>query len=193
MINLIMARTLDNVIGVNCTEHDINPVTHLAGNQLPWSYQKSDMTRFKQLTSNNIVIMGRKTYESIGKPLPNRRNIVLTSKSIQNLPDKDFIMTFDDLKLAIDWCKQKPKDIETFIIGGAQIYQTALEENLVDRIYLTNIGTTINPKYSDSLIYGFDTKFLDNFKLKSQDIFVSDSYNKFSYSFETYIKTKTHD
>ena len=115
MINLIVARSNNNVIGKD--------------NTLIWKLS-SDLRRFKDITSNNSVIMGRKTYESIGKPLPNRKNVVLTTQDI-NIN----CVTVNNIKDSI-----KEANIgEIFVIGGSQIYQQFLNEDLVDKIYLTQI------------------------------------------------------
>lgn len=99
------------------------------GGKLPWHFS-SDLKFFKQLTTGNTVIMGRKTYDSIGKPLPNRDNIVVTHERRAPEPGVTFVTS---VEAAIERVRQG----ETFIIGGASIYRETLA--LVDGIYLTRI------------------------------------------------------
>lgn len=101
---------------------------------LPWHIPE-DLKYFKQVTSGKTIIMGRKTFESVGRPLPNRRNIVLTRQS-------DFqaegVETFSDLSAALAQLKMElPSNEEVFIVGGAQIYREALP--YTRRLYLTLI------------------------------------------------------
>jgi len=113
--SIIVAVSENSVIGNN--------------NKLPWSYPE-DLRWFKHVTLNKVVIMGRKTFESIGKPLPQRINMVLTKgKKIKG------VKCCSSLEEAIDAGDNIGKDI--FIIGGATVYRTAI--NVVDRIYLTRI------------------------------------------------------
>jgi dihydrofolate reductase len=111
---------------------------------------KKDLKRFKQLTTGHPIIMGRKTYQSIGRPLPRRINIIVTR-------DKNFkapgCLTAHSLKQALDLAEQKD-DREIFIIGGGQIYQQALDRGLVDRLYITRVqgdyqAEIFFPDYSD--------------------------------------------
>jgi dihydrofolate reductase len=96
--------------------------------KLPWHFS-SDLKFFKKLTTGHTVIMGRVTFDSIGKPLPNRRNIVV-SRQARSVPGVEFAPSVAEaLKLA--------KGGEVFIIGGASIYKETLD--LVDAIYLTHI------------------------------------------------------
>jgi len=112
-INIVVATSLNNAIGKN--------------NKLLW-HLPADLKHFKELTNGHTVIMGRKTYDSIGKPLPNRRNIVVTRQNIKI----DGCKTVNSIKAAIDWC-QGEQEID--IIGGAEIYRQALP--FANRIFLT--------------------------------------------------------
>lgn len=100
------------------------------GNKLLWNIPE-DMKYFRETTRGHAVIMGRKTFESIGRPLPNRLNIVITR-------DQSFtaegVTVCHSLEEALDLARQKEKD-EVFVIGGAQIYKQALP--FTDRLYLT--------------------------------------------------------
>ncbi len=101
-------------------------------NQLIWRIS-DDLKRFKELTSNHPVIMGRKTFESIGKPLPNRTNIVITRNS--NFKPAGVQVT-DSVSEAIGIASMV--DTEIFIIGGAEIYKETI--GMADRLYLTVIN-----------------------------------------------------
>ena len=117
-------------------------------NQLLW-HIPDDFRHFKETTMGKPIIMGRKTYESLGKPLPGRANIVITSKPEQIEGDVITVATIDE---AIDKAKQIATDTsvyEIFIIGGGQIYEAAMPQT--QRIYLTVInqdyeGDTFFPK-----------------------------------------------
>lgn len=109
-------------------------------NKLPW-YLPEDLKYFRRLTTGNIVIMGRKTFESIGKPLPNRQNIVISRNT-------DFgaegIKTVTSIEQALDVANSMA-DIsgieEAFIMGGAQIYEQSLP--LAQRLYITEVKKTV--------------------------------------------------
>lgn len=122
------------------------------GDTIPWKL-KDDMKFFKDLTSGGVVIMGRKTFESLGrKPLPNRWNIVVTRdpyktsvEYIENAEKVDInISVVSSLEEAIEEAKNvvtlmEPYEGSINIIGGAQIYVDALEKDLVDEVYVTFI------------------------------------------------------
>lgn len=99
-------------------------------NTIPW-HNSLDMKWFKETTTGHPVIMGRKTFESIGKPLSNRTNIVIT-KNNDLWADNDGIRVYDTVEKAIDFAKTI--DNEIFIIGGESIYKYVLENNLADKI-----------------------------------------------------------
>lgn len=114
--------------------------------QLPWHISE-DFKRFKEITSGHTVIMGRKTYESIGKPLPNRKNIVISGQ-LQNLDgaikDLIFVSSLDD-------ALRQTQGKDVFIIGGGQVYTQAIEK--ADKLYLTLVEGDFNcdtffPDYS---------------------------------------------
>ncbi len=101
-------------------------------NQLLWRIPK-DLKRFKKITQGHVVIMGRKTFESLAiKPLPNRINVVITRDKNFYYPD---VLVYNDFYQAID--DLKDKDEEIFIIGGESIYKQAI--NIADKLYLTVI------------------------------------------------------
>lgn len=104
---------------------------HVIGkdNQLLW-YMPSDLKHFKDITTGHTVIMGRKTFDSVGKPLPRRRNIIITRRSI-TIEGCEVVNSIEE---AFSLCKDEP---EVFIVGGAEIYKQAM--SITDRIYLTII------------------------------------------------------
>lgn len=121
-------------------------------NKLPWHIPE-DLKRFRRLTSQHTIIMGRKTFESIlsytGKPLPNRINMVITRN-----PDfrAEGVSINTSLEEALSEAKENEQS-EIFIIGGAQIFQQAVDMGVVDRIYLTKVegdynADTFFPEYS---------------------------------------------
>lgn len=110
--------------------------------KLPWRLP-ADLERFKQITLGHPILMGRKTFDSLGKPLPGRTNIIITRN--KNLKIRG-ALTAPSLEDAIRLCRN---DEELFVIGGASIYEQALP--LADRIYLTRIhrdfeGDTLLPE-----------------------------------------------
>ena len=129
MISLIVAHDKNRVIGYE--------------NKMPW-YLPGDLKYFKEMTMGKPIIMGRKTFESIGRPLPGRRNIVITRNEQYK---SDGIETVSSLEDALMLTKD---DEEVMIIGGEQIFRLALP--LANRLYITQIhsefnGDTFFPSY----------------------------------------------
>src|SRR3989344_5316774 len=143
------------------------------GGKLLWQIPE-DIKRFKKLTEGHVVIMGRKTFESIGRPLPNRINIIVTNnpKFNEYVSINQLIDTFvaHSLKEAIEMAKKKEshfakasRDREIFVIGGGQIYQQAMK--YADKLYLTIVkgnfeADTFFPDYSqfNKVMYKKETK-----------------------------------
>lgn len=102
--------------------------------RLPW-HLSADLQQFKRLTWGHHILMGRKTFESIGRPLPGRENIVLTRQNNWNAPGTIVFKTFDaGVGYALDKCEK-----ELFIIGGGDIFAQSLD--FANRIYLTRVHT----------------------------------------------------
>ena len=118
-IKLICAISKNNVIGRE--------------NNLPWNIQE-DLKRFKELTINNIIVMGRKTYESIGRPLPNRRNIVLSNNSDLRIENVEVVNSSQEI---LDLYNKNMDEKDLYIIGGTYIYELFL--NNCEYLYLTYI------------------------------------------------------
>lgn len=126
MLKMIVARSNDDVIGVNGV--------------LPWDI-KEDLQFFKKITENNVVVMGSKTYESIGsKPLPNRINYVLTSQNLMN-PGVMSVKSIDTILELSKWFHDMDKDV--FIIGGSQMYNEF--SKYADEIILSTVDIEIIP------------------------------------------------
>ena len=143
-------------------------------NDLIWHLPK-DMRFFKETTLGHHVIMGRKNFESIPhkyRPLTDRTNIVITRQSGYKA---EGCIVVDSVVAALDIAKNNG-DTEPFIIGGGQIYKIALEQNLVDRIYLTKIHHTFN---GDTFFPELNSEWKE---INRQDCF-SDEKNKYDYSF----------
>ena len=116
-------------------------------NELLWRIP-DDLKRFKAITRGHVVIMGRKTYESIGRPLPDRTNIVITRDDNAKI---DGCIVVNSIEQALDFAREH-EDEEIFIIGGAQIHAQALP--FADKLYLTLVesdeqGDVFFPPYPD--------------------------------------------
>lgn len=156
ILSMIVAMANDRVIGLD--------------NQMPW-HLPADLAWFKKNTLNKPVIMGRKTFESIGRPLPNRHNIIISRTP--HISDNENVTWVESLDAAINLAKD---NAEVFIIGGGNIYQQALP--LANRLYLTHIDATLQG----------DTRFPDYNTGKWQQIFEEkhqvDDKNSYNYQFE---------
>ena len=157
ILSLIVAVSKNNVIG--------------ADNGLLWQ-MPADLKHFKAVTIGYTIIMGRKTYESIGRPLPERKNIVVTRQEDFKAEGCEVVNSLQD---AVDLCLREQ---EVFIVGGGEIYKQAI--HAADKIYLTRIygmfeGDTVFPEinFSEWRL----TKYLKHH---------SDAKNPFDYSFSEY-------
>ena len=117
--------------------------------KIPW-HISDDLKRFKRLTMGHPLIMGRKTYESIGKPLLGRTNIVLTRRSAFAAPPE--VLKFDSLDAALEHCRQQREEL-VFVIGGGDVYRQTLP--LADKLFVTEVhrrvsGDTEFPEYDRS-------------------------------------------
>ncbi len=148
------------------------------GNQLPW-HLPADLKHFKAITTGHYMLMGRKTFESIGKPLPNRISIVLTRNQSLKLPKG--VLKVASIEEGIELAK-KAGEKELMIIGGGQLYASSLK--WVDTIYLTKVDTkaaadTFFPKLSP-----------EKWKQEEVKSYKADEKNQFSYQFITLKKIK---
>jgi len=114
-------------------------------NQLPW-YLPADLAFFKKLTTGNTILMGRKTFDSIGRPLPSRRNIIITRNTNIEITGCEVVNSIEEaLSLA-------QGETEVMVIGGAKLYQQILP--IADRLYITQIegefdGDAYFPSYNE--------------------------------------------
>ena len=122
MITIVVAMGKNREIGVD--------------NQLLWHLPK-DLKHFKELTSGHPIIMGRKTYESIGKPLPNRTNIVISRK---NDWFEEGILIVGSIKEALKFAKKIDENV--FVIGGGTIYEQTID--LADQLEITLVDATLD-------------------------------------------------
>lgn len=161
MISIIVAVAENNVIGKD--------------NDLIWKLPR-DMKHFKETTTGHYIIMGRKTFESNGRPLPNRTNVIITRDKNYTAEGCVVVHSLEDA------IKEAKNDTEAFIIGGGIIYEMALP--IVDRIYLTKIhhnfeGDTYFPEIN-----------MDEWDIKDQRDFEPDEKNKYPFTIFTLDKKK---
>lgn len=144
-----------------------------AKNDLLWQRDlPADLRRFKELTTNNAIIMGRKTYESIGRPLPNRQNIVI-SRSPDTIEGATVVDSLHAAYEAVEPGK------ETFVIGGGQIYSLAIDT--VDRIYATEVDALFDE--ADIFFPLIDDDVWEETNRAHHD---SDERNLYNYDFVTF-------
>jgi len=141
-----------------------------ANGGLPW-HLPADLARFKRTTMGRPVIMGRKTHESIGRPLPGRRNIIVTRNRDYRAPGCEVVHSLDE---ALKRCPEG----ECFVIGGAKLYEQALPR--ADRLYITRIGEAFE---GDVRFPSFDAA---DWRLVSSEEGRLDENNRHRHRFEVY-------
>lgn len=162
---LIAAMAQNRVVGID--------------NKLPW-HLPEDLKYFKRITTGKAVIMGRKTYESIGRPLPNRTNIVITRSTEFSAPGIEVVNSLDAaIELAENVSLINAVD-EVMVIGGAQIYEAALPQ--ADRLYLTHVHANV-----EGDAYFPDVDMSQWNELGREDYDASET-NPYNYSFVVYDK-----
>ena len=159
MITLIAAAAQNNALGKN--------------NDLLW-HLPDDFKRFKQLTTEHYIVMGRKTFESFPKPLPNRTHIIITR---QNDYLVEGCMVVNSLQEAI---KKSPKNEEVFIIGGGEIYNQSIE--IADKIELTRVHEIFD---ADAFFPEID---LNVWKLTQEEYHPKDEKHQYDFTFQTFVK-----
>jgi len=146
-------------------------------NKLPWKL-KSDLQNFKKLTLNNVVIMGRKTFESIGKILPNRINIVITKSNGYKIHGG---YVFHDISLAI----KTFKDEKIFICGGEEIYKEILGGRYeLDYLYITYVD------YNGEADTFFPQINYEEWNLISEERYLADENNEYNFCFKIFKNNK---
>ncbi len=156
-VSLIVAKSENGVIGQK--------------NSLPWTLPE-DLKRFRALTTGNIVVMGRKTFESIGKPLADRHNIVLSRNRLFRPPGVEVV---DSLTHAIE-----RSDPECFVIGGAHVFQQALSH--ADRILMTLVHADVQ---GDAFFPELDPA---DWQTESSNRHETDANHRFPFSFLTFVR-----
>jgi dihydrofolate reductase len=159
MITLIAAAAENNALGKN--------------NDLIW-HLPDDFKRFKAITSGHYIIMGRKTFESFPKPLPNRTHVIITRQKNYN-PENCIVV--NSLEKAIEIC---PKDEDVFVIGGGEIYQQSIA--IANKIELTRVHSTFE---ADAFFPEIDTTI---WELVQEEFHPKDEKHLFDFSFQTYLK-----
>ncbi len=163
VVSLIVAVSENKVIGKD--------------NDLVW-HLPTDMKFFKDTTKGHFVIMGRRNYESIPhkyRPLPKRTNVIVTRQDDYKAEGCLVVNSIEDaLKLAYEAGENEP-----FVIGGGQIYKYAIDNNLIDRIYLTRVHTEID---GDTFFDDLD----DSWKLVHTDLHPADEKHTFAFTFKTF-------
>lgn len=163
ILSAIVATAKNNVIGKD--------------NDIPW-YLPADLKYFKKTTLHRHVIMGRKTYESIGKPLPKRTNIIVTRNPFYIASG---CLTAHSLEEAIAVAKNN-KEEEAFIIGGGLIYEISMP--LLDRIYLTTVEAKV-----EGTVH-FPNIDFEEWKLVSEEAHQADDKNEYDYCFKVFDRIK---
>jgi dihydrofolate reductase len=159
-VSIIAALSTNNAIGRD--------------NGLPWR-QSTDLKRLKALTMGHHMIMGRKTYESVGRPLPGRITIVITRSEDYHPAGVTIVHSVEEaLRLA-----KEAHDEEPFIAGGAEIFRHAMPR--VDRMYLTRIHAEVE---GDAFFPEFDD--VAEWQLTDSEHFEADEKNQYPFSFLTY-------
>jgi dihydrofolate reductase len=166
IISHLVALSNNFVIGVN--------------NELPWKLKK-DLQHFSAYTQNKPIVMGRKTFESIGRPLPNRKNIVISSL----LEPQEGLEVVANLNQAIEvaslWNKDNSTEEEIVLIGGGYVFEES--KNIVNKLVLTRVECEID---GDVFYPQID---LSNWKEISKESYKRDSENEYDFKIETLVKT----
>ncbi|TVZ55891.1 dihydrofolate reductase [Lutibacter sp. Hel_I_33_5] len=161
MITIIAAIAKNNALGKD--------------NDLIW-HLPADLKRFKKVTTGHHILMGRNTFESIGKPLPNRTTVIITRN--KRYKQKGCEVAYS-IEKALEIAKE---DEEIFIIGGAQIYKQAIEKDLVNQLDITIVHHEFD---ADVFFPEIDSKI---WKEAKREDFKADDKNKYDYSFVSYVK-----
>jgi dihydrofolate reductase len=156
LVSLLFAMDENNAIGLK--------------NRLPW-HLPADLKWFKQHTMGHHIIMGRNTYESIGKLLPGRKTVVISRRPNYMIPGAS---THPSLALALEEVKEAG-EIEAFVIGGAELFKSAIP--IADRFYLTRIHDSFE---ADTYLPALN---MDEWKTLSEERHEPDEKNKWAYTF----------
>lgn len=164
IISLIAAASENNVIGKD--------------HWMPWDLP-AELAYFRAVTRGKTVIMGRKTYDSVGRPMPNRHNIIVSHNPDLEIPNVDVVGSIEE---ALELARKDELD-EIFVIGGEQIYRVAM--SYADRIYLSRVHTEIEG--GEAFFPDFDEK---DWKLVSSEKYESDAENAIPFTKLVYERVK---
>lgn len=161
-ISLVAAVAENNAIGKN--------------NELLW-HLPADFKHFKNTTSNHYILMGRKTFESFPKPLPNRVHLIITRQKEYSVPENCFV--FSSIKEALQFAKNQNQEV-VYVIGGGEIYNQTIEE--ANELIITNV----NASFQDA--DAFFPEIRKEWKKVSEDFHKSDEKNAFDFTITIYQK-----
>lgn len=147
---------------------------------LPW-HLSGDMKWFKEKTTGHPIILGRRSFEPRCKLLPNRTTIIVTHQQDYEFPGATIARSLAD---AIQMAESAPGAEEVFIIGGGQIYTAALQENLVDRMYLTHVDAEVS---GDTFFPDFN---IANWKVSELQEYKADERNDYDFVVKQYERIK---
>lgn len=166
-LSMILAASLNNVIGRD--------------GALPW-HLRADLQRFKRLTTGHVIVMGRRTFESIGRLLPGRTSIVITRNrqwqpDLPDASDHQRFLVFGTWEQTLQFLRSRP-ETTPFVIGGAQLFSAAIND--MTHFYLTRVlaevpGDVMLPPVS-----------WDQWERVRREEFAADDHNDFAYAFEDY-------
>lgn len=159
-ITLIAAASENNALGKD--------------NDLVW-HLPDDFKRFKAITSGHFIVMGRKTFESFPKPLPNRTHVIITRQKNYQVPAGCLVVS--SIEEALEIC---PQNEEVFIIGGGEIYKQSI--TLANKIELTRVHTEVE---ADTFFPEID---LANWKLLQEEYHPKDKKHQYDFTYLTYLK-----
>ena len=161
MLSLIVAKAKNNIIGKD--------------NKLIWHIPE-DLKRFKKLTTGHTIIMGRKTFESLGKVLPNRHHVILCNDAEMNIQD-DNVEILEDISMLDKYIKDEH---ENFVIGGATMYKLLMP--YCNKMYITEINQEFEGDVS------FPEINMEEWKIESKEKGIKDEKNPYDYEYVTYVR-----
>ena len=163
MLSIIVAVAKNNVIGKD--------------NKLIW-HIPADLKHFKEITSGHTIIMGRKTFESLGRVLPNRKHVILCNDMELNIENEN-VEVLEDVSMVKKYADDEG---ENFVIGGATIYRLLMP--YADKLYITHI----NQEFDGDVTFPEINK--DEWKVVSREKGVTDEQNPYDYEFVNYERIK---
>ena len=167
-LSIVAARSENDIIG--------------RGQDIPW-HLPADLKYFKDLTTGHTIVMGRKTFESIGRTLPNRRTIVITRNTVIDDPDVTVASSLEEaLHVAVQDSYEPDGQVEIFVIGGGEIYKHAIPQ--AEKMFLTRVHAEIDgdvrfPEFRD-----------EEWECISAERHSADAKNAYDYTFEVWQRVR---